>query len=262
MEPPLNSAAPAEGRAIQERFALKAIPILIAIALGVGILVLSSVTVEIVKLFAKLPERPQMPWIAEFYEHFAMLAYTLLAIRFMRQRYPGDYGLVAPAGRSYIGIAIGWGLFFGAAMMLVDYGPQLLSHKPPADQPYPLTAINIAGWFSYQGLVAGPSEEVLLRGLLVTYLILSMPGRVSWRGYTMNGAGIVVAVLVAAPHLGAFFTQAFLSALGRVLYTFAFGVLSAYWLEKSRSLAASVVFHSVGALSEYALIFAVVAAWG
>ncbi len=262
MEQPDVSAALGAGGTPAEQFRLKAVPILTAIALGLGILLLSNVTVEIVKLLVRLPERPQMPWIAEYYEHFAMLGYTFAAIRFMRQHYPGDYGLAAPAGKSYIGAAVGWGLFFGVAMTLVDYWPQILAHKHPADQPYPLTAINIVGWFSFNGVVVGPSDEVLSRGLLVTYLAQAMPGRISWRGYEMNGAGVTVAALIALAHLFKFATEPFLSALGCIAYTFAFGVLLAYWFEKSRSLLAPVVGHNVSCVTEYALIFAMVALWG
>lgn len=259
MEEANNAAAPMS--AVQEHFKLKAVPILIAVGLGIGILFLSFLSVEIVKLIVKLPERPQMPWIVEYYEHFFLLVYALAAIRIVGNHRPADYGLHLPLGKSYIGAAVAWGLIFGVVMLLVDYWPNILAHKPPSDKPYPLTAINIAGWLSFEGLFVGPSEEPLFRGLLVTYLAQAMPGRVSWRGYTMNGAGVVVAVLFALAHIFNFLTEPFLSALGQQFYAIAIGIFYAYWFEKSRSLLAPIVGHNISNATEYGLIFALVALW-
>jgi uncharacterized protein len=243
-----------------ERFRLDPIPILIVFVLGMGILFLSAITVEIVKFVVKLPERPLMPWIVLYYGHFVQLAYSLVAIYIVKRFWPADYGLHLPKGKSYVGAAVLWGLFFGVLMTVVDYWPQLLAHQPP-EQPYPLTTINMAGWFSFEGVFVGPSEEVLFRGLLVTYLAHAMPGRISWRGYSMNGAGIVVAALFALAHIGSFFIRPFPMAFGQLLYAFVLGVFYAYWFEKSRSLLAPIIGHNVGDLVEYGFIFAMVAYW-
>jgi len=260
-EPDLGGALSDGEKAPPEPFRLKAIPILITLFLGVGILLLSAITVSVVEHFARLPERPQMPWIGDYYGHFAQLVYALLAIFWMKMRHAGDYGLHGPAGKSYVGAAIGWGLFFGVLMTLVDYWPQILQFKPPADKPYPLTALNIAGWFSFEGIFVGPSEEVLFRGLLVTYLTRAMPGKIGLRRYEMNGAGVVVAVLFALAHFGNFFTEPVYVAVGQQFYALALGILYAFWFEKSRSLLAPIVGHNVSDVTEYALIFAMVAAF-
>ena len=55
--------------------------------------------------------------------------------------------------------------------------------------------------------------------------------------------------------------QTLTETLGQQFYAFALGVLYAYWFEKSRSLWAPIVGHNVGDLTEYALIFAMVAMW-
>lgn len=253
-------AAPAEAGAAP--FRLKALPIANAVAMALGILVLSGITVGLAEHFAKLPERPDMPWIAYYYGHFAEMVYALVAIAIVRRYLPADYGLHLPEGKTYVGDAILWGLFFGVLMTLVDQWPQILAHKIPTGHRYPLTAINIAGWFSFEGIFVGPSEEVLFRGLLVTYLAQAMPGRISWRGYTMNGAGVVVAALFAIAHFGSFLTEPLAMALGQEIYAFALGILYAYWFEKSRSLLAPIIGHNVGDVTEYALLFAMVAAWG
>jgi membrane protease YdiL (CAAX protease family) len=196
-----------------------------------------------------------------FYGHAAQLAYALLAIGVFKIFLRRDYGLHRPAGKSYIRAAILWGLFFGVLMTAVDYWPQILAHKPPSDKPYPLTPLNIAGWLSFEGLFVGPSEETLFRGLLVTYLAAAMPGRISLLRFEMNAAGVVVALIFALAHAFDFFTHPFLIAFGQQFYAFALGILYAYWFEKSRSLWAPIVGHNVGDVTEYVLIFAMVAMW-
>ena len=242
-------------------FRLKALPIAITVAMGIGIPVVAEIVVDVVQHFAHLPERPQMPWIALYYHHLVQMVLALAAIYWFRKRQPGSYGLQLPQGKSYIGAAILWGLFFGVLMTLVDYGPQLLSLRPPADAALSADRIQHRGLVPFEGIFVGPSEETLFRGLLVTYLASAMPGTVSWRGYTMNGAGVVVALLFALAHFGSFFVEPVAMALGQQLYAFALGVLYAYWFEKSRSLVAPIIGHNVSDLTEYALIFAMVAAF-
>jgi membrane protease YdiL (CAAX protease family) len=88
-----------------------------------------------------------------------------------------------------------------------------------------------------------------------------MPGRVRLWGYEMNGAGLVVAAVFALMHAGSFFSDPFWSASGQLVYAFALGVLYAYWLEKSKSVLAPIVGHNVSDLTEYALLFLMVAFW-
>ena len=242
-------------------FRLQPLPILFAVLMGVGIPVLSAVTIYIVEHFVHLFERPQMPWIAEAYVEVVQFAYALLAIRWMQRIYPGDYGLKLPEGKTYVLDAILWGLFFGVLMTVVDFWPQLLAQRPPPSNVYAPTAYNMTGWLSFEGLIAGTSEETLFRGLLVTYLASAMPGRLSFRGYDISGAGVVVAALFALAHIGNFFLRPFPMAFGQLVYAFALGVLYAYWYEKSRSLLAPVIGHNMSNVVEQALIFAMVIAW-
>jgi len=241
-------------------FALKPLPIAIAVLLGAGIVALSAITVDIAEHFLGLVERPEMPWISEGYVELAQLAYATIAIVWVRRLYPGDYGLQWPAGKSYVFPAVLWGLLFGIVATLADYAPLLIAHRPPS-QPYGLNPINITGWATFDGVIASSSDEMLLRGLIVSYLTLAMPGRVSFRGYTMNGAGVVVAALYALAHVGNFFFAPFAMALAQVVYLFVQGLLLAYWLEKSGSLLAPIVGHGVTNLVERACLFAMVAAW-
>ncbi len=243
-----------------EGFKLRILPILLVVVLGLGIPALASITVDIAEQLTHLPQRPQMPWIRFCYEHVAQLAYALLAIAAFKIFLRRDYGLHRPDGKSYLGVALVWGAVFGVLLALAEYWPQILAHAPPADNPYPVTAVNIAGWFSYQGFFAGPSDEVLLRGLLVTVLTAMLPGRIGLGRFEMNVAGVVVALLVAFAYAFELFTKPLLG-LGVLFATFVFGVLLAYWFEKSRSLWAPIVGHSMAELVKIALVFAMVQTW-
>jgi membrane protease YdiL (CAAX protease family) len=241
-------------------FRLKPLPMLIAVLLGLGIVALSAITIDIAEHFVGLIERPEMRWISDGYVELAQLFYAYIAILWMRRLYPGDYGLKWPEGKSYVLQAVLWGVLFGVVATLSDYAPLLIAHRPPS-QPYGLTPINITGWVTFDGLIASSSDEMLLRGLIVTYLTVAMPGRVSFRGYEMNGAGVVVAALYALAHVGNFFFAPFGVALAQVVYLFVQGVLLAYWFEKSGSLLAPIVSRGVTNVIERACLFAMVAAW-
>jgi uncharacterized protein len=244
-----------------EGFQLRVWPLLVVILLGVGIHFLSSVVVDAAEHFAGLPERPEMPWVAFAYGHVAQLVLALIAIGIVKPFVHADFGLHGADGKSYLGAALFWGLLFAVLIAAVDYWPQILSHRHPAERPYPLTALNVTGWLSYQGVLAGPSDEIFLRGLLVTFLAANLPGRIGLWRYEMSVAGVLVAAMVALTHVVDFFTKNVLTALGELVLSFLFGVLLAYWFEKSRSLWAPIVGHSVEAMAKIALVFAMVAVW-
>jgi membrane protease YdiL (CAAX protease family) len=244
-----------------EPFRLRALPIAQTFFVGLGLLAISGLTLQLIEHFLHPVERPEMPWISYYYGHIIQLAYALGTIYLLRRTYPGSYGLQWPEGKSYVGWAILWGVGFGLLMTLVDYWPQIFTQTAPKDNPYPLTAFNIAGWLSFEGIFVGPSEEVLFRGLLVTFLTQRMPGKISYRGYEMNGAGVVVAAMFALAHAGNFFVHSPIMVVGQLIYAFALGVLYAYWLEKSKSLLAPIIGHNASDVTEQILIFVMVAAW-
>lgn len=240
---------------------LRVVPILVTILIGFGIPILAALLIEVIEHFVHLPDRPNMPWQNLYYHHAIQLVLSLLAIMFLKPFLRGDHGLHMPREKSYVGAAIMWGVFFGLLMTVVDYAPQILAHKPPSDQPYPLTPLNIGGWLTFEGIFVGPSEEVLFRGLLVTYLMTAIPGRVFFRNYDVSAGGVIVAVIFALAHIGSFITRPFGMALGQMIYAFALGVFYAYWFEKSKSLLAPIIGHNVSDVVEYLLIFAMIAAW-
>ena len=196
---------------------------------------------------------PTLPWL--YSQHAFQLLYGLIAIAAVKYFVPADYGLHRPTGNTYYLSAILWGLFFGVLMTVVDYGPQLVAHTKP-DPGFPLTKANMAGWLFFEGVYVGPTEEIPFRSLLVTFLAATMPGKLRVGRFEMNWAGIIVALIFALLHATNFALRHWEQALGQQLYAFALGVLYAYWLEKSKSVAAPIIGHNVSDVSEYAIVFA------
>jgi hypothetical protein len=237
------------------RFRLRLVPLLVVAALGFSIPVVAAYAALFSsRLFhTPSPNGATLPWL--YIHHAFQLALALVAIGIAKRFVPADYGLHRPRGKTYVGAAILWGVFFGVLMTLVDYAPQLIAHTKPV-LGYPLTRANVTGWLFFEGLYVGPTEEIPFRALLVTYLAATMPGKLKVGRFEMNGAGIVVALIFALLHATNFDLRAWPEALGQQIYAFALGVLYAYWLEKSRSIVAPIVGHNVGDVVEYAILFA------
>jgi hypothetical protein len=234
-------------------FRLRVLPIFFAVVIGVGILWLSAEIVELARHYSRLVP-PLADHMGRAYALGAVeLVLALIAIGAMKWLAPGDYALHAPEEKSYLAPAILWGLLIGVLMSLADTWPDLLAHTVPrgaAEQTQ-------WGWLGYQGGVAGVVEEVLYRALLVTYLSVAMPGRVRFRGISMNGAGIVAAVIYAA-FAASFVTKPVEIALGEMVVSFVAGVAYAYWLEKSKSVIAPIIGHDVAGAVQFFGLFAMV----
>jgi len=242
-------------------FRPRVIPILVVIALGLGIPYLAAfAAVASSRLFhTPAPDGPTLPWL--YAHHAFQLAFALAAIAIVKRFKPFDAGLRWPPGPTYLGPAVLWGAFFGVLMTLVDYAPDLVAMRAP-DLGFPLTTGNVAGWTFFEGVYVGPTEEIPFRSLLVGYLMAAMPGQVRAGRYTMSWAGVVVAAIFAFAHAGNLVHDPSWAAFGQQLYAFALGVLYAYWLEKSRSVVAPIIGHNVSDVVEYLIAFALIALWG
>lgn len=238
-------------------FRLKLEAIAIALVVGLGILFFAMVSIEFVKLVVKLPERPQMPWIRDAYYDAAYVALGLAVFARLRRRHHADLGLDAPVDEAFAMTALRWGILFGIVTAAVDYFPQLLTFTRPADNPYPLTWFNVGGWILLEGVVGAFVEELLFRGILMTYLSRSMPGRIVVRGVSLSGAGVVAAVFYAV--YSAQILSKPMTAPFQLVYAFVFGLAYAHWYERSRSLVAPVIAHAAANVVKYALVFAMVA---
>lgn len=234
------------------------LPILVIVVLGLLLPTAGGLVAGSAARYVPPEVIKEKPWVLMYVGHSVELVLALLGIVVMKRFIPGHYGLQWPPGKTYVAAAVGWGVFFGVLMTVVDHGPTIAARVAPSG-PYALTAVNILGWLSFEGLFVGFPEEVVFRGLLVTYLMAKFPGRVVFFGYDMHVAGVVVALVFALAHVGNFWIRPFGIALGQQLYAFALGVLYAYWFEKSQSLVAPIIGHNLSDGVEYALVFLMVA---
>lgn len=241
-------------------FRLKIVPLVVVAVLGFALPYLAAYSAFFCARFFHTPSPagPTLPWL--YAHHAFQLVWALIAIAVVKRFVPADYGLHLPKEKSYVGAALLWGVFFGVLMTLVDYAPELIAHTKPA-LGYPLSTANVTGWLFFEGVYVGPTEEIPFRALLVTYLAATMPGKLRMGRFSMNWAGVIVAVIFALLHATNFETRHWPMALGQQIYAFALGVLYAYWLEKSRSIVAPIIGHNAGDVVEYAILFAWVA-WG
>ncbi len=260
--PVKSAAAPSDATAAPSdtRFRLRPLPILVVILLAWGLWQLSGLLIDFTADHIRLPSVHGSKLAYSYMQEGVQFVLALIAIAITRRVVPADYGLHMPRGRSCVIPAIYWGLIFGLIMTVIDFAPQIIAHTAPRFDDA-LTRNTVLGWLFFQGVYGGVVEEVPYRALLVTYLAATMPGKMRWRGYEMNGAGVVVAIILALPKFGYLITEPAGVALGQVLYTFAFGVLLAYWLEKSKSVLAPVIGHNVAFLVRWTLMFAMIAAW-
>ena len=239
----------------EPRFRLKPIPLVTTAALAFGVPIAGAYAAHYAIAIFHLPVAPggNLGWL--FLQHAGQLLVALIVIAVLKYRLaPADYGLHWPRGKTYIWPAVLWGVFFGVLMAVVDYAPQIIAHTRP-DPGFPLTPVNIWGWTFFEGIYVGPTEEIPFRALLVTYLAATMPGKLHLGRFSMNWAGIIVAVVFALLHANNFDTRHWPLALGQQCYAFALGVLYAYWLEKSKSVVAPIVGHNVGDVVEYLILF-------
>jgi membrane protease YdiL (CAAX protease family) len=235
-------------------FRFKLLPLAVVAALGVGIPNLAAyLAFWSSNIFhTPSPRGPVLPWL--YIQHAMQLAVALAAIAIAKRLVPADYGLHCPRAKTYIPQSVYWGVLFGVIMTVVDYAPQLLGNGKP-ELSYALTPASVGGWLFFEGIYVGPTEEIPFRGLLVTYLATTMPGRLRLGRFEMNWAGVVVALIFALLHATNFKLRAWPIALGQQIYAFALGILYAYWLEKSKSIIAPIVGHNVSDVVEYVLLF-------
>jgi hypothetical protein len=259
---PVEAAVPVETAtsvASGAPFRLRFWPILIAIMAIAVLELLPSLIVGAVSDYVWLPVYGS-DLASSFATNTVMALLALAAIFFIRRSTQADFGLHLPRGRSYVATALILGVLFGGVMVFIDYGPEIIRHAAPHD--YESRPRSVAGWLLFQGLYVGPTEEIPFRSLLVTWLTLQMPGRVRFRGFEMNGAGVAVAAIFGICFgLYALIAKPFLIALGETFYVFLGSVALAYWFEKSRSILAPVVGHNAALFTWQALVFAMVSAW-
>jgi uncharacterized protein len=93
----------------------------------------------------------------------------------------------------------------------------------------------------------------------MTFLMQRMTSGMRLGSYSLHVAGLIVALLFCLSHIASFWTESFSAAAAQQVYGFVWGIVYAYWVEKSGSLLPSIVGHNLGNLIEDVLAF--VMAW-
>jgi membrane protease YdiL (CAAX protease family) len=238
---------------------LRVWPFVAVLLLAAAGMVPGALAIKLVTSYLTPAQQEAMPWLAGYTSETGFLIGSLICIGFLSKGRFGEFGLRLPRGKSYLKTAFLWGVFFGLLMVVVDHLPNLIAHVPPAVAS--LTRRNIIGQLVFEGIFPGIGEEVLFRGLLVTYLSSRISGRIRFLGFNMHIAGVLIALMFALAHMSNFWSQPFWQALGQQVYAFGFGVFYAYWYEKSGSLAAAMVGHNVGNFVESAIEFLLASLW-
>ena len=234
----------------------------LAILASVGILlavllVQAACTFLGVKLFG-VAAFTQTPWKVLYIGHAGMLIASLAWIAALGRGRFSEFGFRRQR-RGYASTAVAFGIAFGVVMLAADYWKNAVTRIPP--EHFQLSLQNVVGLLSFEGLYAGTMEEILFRGLLLTFLMQRMCGRVRLGRFDLHIAGVIVALLFCLAHAGSFWTEPFAAAAAQQVYAFAWGLCYAYWFEKSGSLWPSIIGHNVGNFVEDALVFLMVWRW-
>lgn len=229
----------------EPRFRLKFVPLLVTVVLGLVLTIGSASLAALVCRAVGLPySGPSiLPFL--YIQHGFQLLLALVGIAVLKfWLLPADYGLHWPRGKTYILQAVLWGALFATLVTAASTWMDAALHLP-ATQEFTITHKNVWGWAVFEGLYVGPTEEIPFRALLVTYLAATMPGKLRIGRFDMNGAGIAVALLFALAHLNTFWMVGWQDALLQQVYALSWGILYAYWLEKSKSIVAPIIAHNV-----------------
>jgi uncharacterized protein len=238
---------------------LKRWPIIAAVGLLVFALMVDGAVNTVALHYIGRPTFTAMPWTVFYFGHTGMLLAALLCIALLGHGRWREFGFKAPADNRYVRTALMFGILFGIVMTAADYAHNIIDHLPP--EKFFLSSANLAGSLTFEGLYAGTVEEILFRGLLVTFLVQRMSGRLRLGGFDLHVAGVIVAVLFCLAHLGSFWTQSLRVAASQQAYALVWGVIYAYLYEKSGSLLPSIIAHNLGNLVEYLLAFLMAWRW-
>jgi len=237
--------------------ALRLWPILAAIGIFVSVMAVDGICSLVAIRSMGQATFATTPWKILYFAHTGMLVGSLVWIAFLSRGHFRQFGFKAPANSRYVRVALLFGVGIGIVMTIADYWHNLVVKAPP--EHFQLSLSNVVGLLSFEGLYAGTVEEILFRGLLVTFLLRRMSGRVRVGRFDLHVAGLIVAVLFCLAHLGSFWTESVAAAAAQQAYAFIWALIYAYWYERSGSLLPSIVGHNLGNLLED--VFAFLMAW-
>ncbi len=175
--------------------------------------------------------------------HHIVQALIFLAIMLMIKKLRAvDFGFSwgnKTRGRQYV---IKFTLIFGMGS-LVSYIISVISQAFETFA-YPLNALNIVGYLSFQLLLSGPSEELIFRAFAITLFAWVLKGRIF--GGKLSSANLVAAVIFGMAHMS-FSLSPFSVSYNpyQVAMSFVLGCIYGDCYEKTGSMYYPMILHSI-----------------
>ncbi len=200
-----------------------------------------TLILRVTKLFFTPQQLRQHQWIALDEHHIWQMILALILIRFFSG---GNY---SKWGLNLENLRVSWRIFAGfvptcfVILFAIVALPLLLKHQAP-ELGYPFTRANIVGWLSFEWLLPGPSEEILFRGLIHTFLTQTWKGVWRFGKFSMPTAGIITALIFCLAHVNLFQTPHI--SWSQQVAAFSLGIYYSAVYHRTRSLLTPILSHN------------------
>ena len=213
----------------------------VAAALMFGVFGAIQGLIEVFRFAPKLFSQQQLseyPWITAFEHHLLQLLLTLVALGILSRGRFSEWGLnLRNHRRSLAGL-----LVFVPIYSLIILGwnvlPFILQNRAP-EFSYALTTANVVGWLVYMGIFVGPSEELLFRGMIHTYLSKSWTGSLIVARVSIPWAGIPATVIFCLAHIDSVHIN-----WAQQLFAFGLGIYYSTMYQRTGSLLNPILAHN------------------
>lgn len=182
-------------------------------------------------------------WIRQYIHHFGQMFLALVVMIFILRGNIKDYGLNLKNWRLSRKYILWFFLVYGVITVL-NFLPNFLAGQPESLGFSP-TTFNIFGWFSFEILMSGTSEEIFFRGLLQTFLGKAWKGSIRIIKLKVPTAAIITALIFAFAHIEINFTPFAINYnILQVIVAFVLGIFYGIAYDRTKSLLAPIVSHN------------------
>jgi len=184
------------------------------------------------------------PWVLASLVHIPQFLIPFLIICYITKGRLRGYGFnlqQMPPTFTYRRMAI-VGAIFGFLLSL-RYIPQIIGNVP-LGIPQPVTAVSVAGNMTFQWVIVGLCEETMFRGLIQTYLMKNLKGRVKILGQYLHIGTVLGAIFWGGFHFIEILHTPLSSVVFLVLLTTAIGLIMGYAYQKTGSLLTTIIVHN------------------
>ena len=203
------------------------------------------------QLFIRQSVLPQFPvgyirehfWIRMYIHHLGQMLLAAATIVLILKGRLKDYGLNS-ANSSLSLKYIRWFFLVYGGITVLNFLPNFLAKRPESVGFSP-TPFNVLGWFTFQGLMSGTSEEIFFRGLLQTFLGRAWKNSIRILKLEIPAAGIIAAFIYTFAHVEINFKPFALNYnVAQILAAFFLGIFFSIAYDKTKSLLAPIIMHN------------------